>query len=142
VRLGEGFGLQLEPVERLVLQDMPNLVDAAGDAGGRLDYSAHPDDAEADARYRDLTSDSLNDLRQADRSRFESVVSGAGVSGEDVEAFMRLVGEARIVLAARLGIEDDGWEAEADPTLNPEIALLGWLGYLQDAAVEALSALL
>ena len=121
---------------------MPNLLDAAGDADGRLNYSAHPDDAEADARYRDLTADSLTDLRHADRARFDGVVSGDDVSDEDVEAFMRLVGEARIALAARLGIEDDGWEAESDPTSDPEVALLGWLGYLQDAAVEALSALL
>ena len=60
---------------------------------------------------------------------------------EDLEAFMRVVGEARLVLAARLGIEDDGWELEARPD-DPEMALLGLLGWVQDSAVGFLTSLL
>ena len=55
---------------------------------------------------------------------------------------MRVIGEARLVLASRMGITDDGWEAELERGNDPELALLGWLGYLQDAAVETLSELL
>ena len=50
---------------------------------------------------------------------------------------MRVIGEARLVLAARLGITEDGWEDDADP----EMALLGYLGYLQDGLVGVLSDL-
>ena len=53
-----------------------------------------------------------------------------------------MIGEARLVLADRLGIEDDGWEAETELQSDPELVLLGWLGYLQDAAVGVLSELL
>jgi hypothetical protein len=51
---------------------------------------------------------------------------------------MRVVGEARIVLAGRLGIEEDGWEETASIE-DPEVAMLHYLGYLQESLVEALS---
>ena len=52
---------------------------------------------------------------------------------------MRVVGEARIILAARLGIVEDGWEQDVESSRDPEMALLGYLGYLQDALVGVLS---
>ena len=120
-----------------MLRTVPGILDDGGDAGGRLDYTAHPDDPDADRRYRDLVAGSLEDLRRADRSVFDAVVAGDEVAPETVEAFMRVIGEARLVLAARLGVEDDGWEYDAPD--DPEMAMLGWLGWLQDAAIAALS---
>ncbi len=139
---GDAISLRLDPREVAVLATIPMLLDTGDDAEGRLSYVAHPDDDDADARYQSLVAGSLDDLRSADRTRFERVVAGDPVPAEDVEGFMRVVGEARLVLAARLGIEDDGWEASSDATTDPEIALLGWLGYLQDAAVGVLMRLL
>lgn len=133
--------LRLGADERGVLHGVPLLLEAGGDSTGRLDYRAHPDDAAAEAKYRSLVSGQLDDLRATDRKAFARVLDGGPVSPEDVEAFMRVVGEARIVLAARLGIEVDGWEAEIDET-NPEMAWLSWLGYLQDSAVVVLSEFL
>lgn len=140
-RSGDEFVLVLDPNERSVLQQMPELL-AGDDAGGRLSYVAHSDDPDADARYQELVSDDLAGLRRADRNRLEAVLGGETIGPEDVEAFMRVIGEVRLVLAARLGIEDDGWEADLGAESDPELALLGWLGYLQDAAVGALTDLL
>jgi hypothetical protein len=134
------YRLRLELPELAVLRSVPAILKAGGDADGRLAYRAHADDEAAEARYQELVADSLDGLRRADRSGFERVVEGESVPAEDVEAFMRVVGEARIVLAGRLGITDDGWEEEADPSSDPELAMLGWLGYLQDAAVRVLTA--
>lgn len=131
--------LEVGAPERRVLASVPVLIETAGDAGGRLDYSAHPHDAEADARYRDLVGDDLSALRRQDLTEFEGLVGGASSSFDGLEAFMRVVGDARIVLAQRLGIDDEGWEAELDPRSDPEVALLAWLGYLQDEAVAVLS---
>jgi hypothetical protein len=128
--------------EKGVLRSVPTLLDIGGDADGRLAYSPHPDDEDAAAKYRDLVGDDLAQMRRVDRAAFEEVLEGESEQPETIEAFMRVIGEARIVLADRLGIEDDGWESEMDMRSDPELALLGWLGYLQDAAVEALSDLL
>ena len=127
--------------EKDVLRSVPTLLEIGGDAEGRLDYTPHPDDEEAATRYRDLVGDDLAQMRRADQATLEMVLDGESGPPETIEAFMRVIGEARIVLAGRLGIEDDGWESEMDMQADPELALLGWLGYLQDAAVETLSEL-
>jgi hypothetical protein len=136
-----GIQLTVEADEQGVLRSVPTLLQG-DDAGGRLDYTPHPDDPAADAEYRELIGDDLNRLRREDRDSFDEFVAGEPGSPETLEAFMRVIGEARLVLADRLGIEDDGWEAEAELQSDPELALLGWLGYLQDAAVGVLSELL
>lgn len=140
-RVGDGYRLRLRFVERSVLRSVPGILDTGGDAGGRLDYTAHPDEPSADRRYRELVAGSLDELRSDDRAGFRSVVAGDPVSPDQIEAFLRVVGEARIILAARLGIEEDGWEYGASPG-DPDMALLGWLGWLQESAVAVLSELL
>ncbi len=133
IRLSVGVG------EQTALRSVPALLDVGGESQGRLDYTTHPDDPSAEARYRDLIGEDLTELRRADRRVFDEFIAGEPGSPEILEAFMRVIGESRLVLADLLGIEDDGWESEADMRSDPELALLGWLGYLQDAAVEVLS---
>jgi hypothetical protein len=136
-----GIQLSVGTNEQRVLRSVPTLLQSRDDAGGRLDYTPHPDDPAADAEYRELIGDDLTHLRMEDRQSFNDLVAGEPGTPETLEAFMRVIGEVRLVLAGRLGIEDDGWEAEADMQSDPELALLGWLGYLQDEAVGVLSEL-
>lgn len=138
-RDGDKVAVRLSAGEIAVLEDLPELIARDGDAGGRLSYTAHPDDAEAESRYRDLIGDDLDRLRSADRSTFVAGLEGREITLEEAEAWMRVVGEARIALAARLGIVEDGWEQDAESSRDPEMALLGYLGYLQDALVGVLS---
>jgi len=135
---GSSIRFDIDAPEASLLRQLPDLVER-DDAGGRLSYVAHPDDPEADRRYQELVSSSLDDLRTADRAVYGTVLSGEAVGVDEVEAFMRVVGEARLVLASRIGIDHDGWEEDLDPRRDPEVALLSWLGYLQDAAVDVLS---
>ncbi len=139
---GDEIRLEVGSRERDALRSATALLDIGGDAGGRLDYTAHPDDPKADAGYRELVGDDLDHLRQLDRGVFDDFAAGAPGSPATVEAFMRVIGEARLVLADRLGIEDDGWEAEMDIRSDPELALMAWLGSLQEAAVGVLNELL
>lgn len=134
-----GVRLRLTDPELEVLRSVPRLLATEGDAGGRLDYSAHPGDPEADRRYRDLVGNDLDRLRAEDRTVFDRMLRGEAVTPEEAEAFMRVIGEGRLALAARLGIEADGWEDGLAATTDPEMAMLGWLGYLQDAMVGVLS---
>lgn len=137
-RRGAEVRVRLDPEARDVLATLPELLARSGNAGGRLTYRVHPEDTAAEERYRDLVGDALGDLRNADRTAFARGVGESTISLEDAEVWMRVIGEARLALAAMLGIEKDGWENDADPRQSPEMALLSYLGYLQDRLVSVL----
>jgi len=137
-RRGAEVRVRLDPEARDVLATLPELLARSGNAGGRLTYRVHPKDTTAEERYRDLVGDALDDLRNADRTAFARGVGESTISLEDAEVWMRVIGEARLALAAMLGIEKDGWENDADPRQSPEMALLSYLGYLQDRLVSVL----
>jgi len=139
LRSGSTVEVRLSDSEISVLADLPELISREGDADGRLAYVAHADNPAAEERYRDLIGDDLDRLRAADRSAFTKALGTTSLTLEEAEAWMRVIGEARIVLAGRLGITEDGWEEEAANTRDPEMALLGYLGYLQEGLIGALS---
>lgn len=141
VKAGE-IRLSIGAEEQGALRSVPALLDGRGEAEGRLNYTAHPDDSSAELRYRELIGEDLTQLRKVDRSAFDRIIAGEPVPPETLEAFLRVIGESRLVLAGLLGIEDDGWDLEPNMRSDPELALLGWLGYLQDAAVEVLNEFL
>lgn len=139
VRSDGGLVLGLEQHDRRAVDVVvAALLDDAGTTTARLDYVTHPDDDAAEHRFRELIGTDLDDLRRLDREGFSAVVAGAVVGTEEIAAFMRVVGEARLVLAGQIGITTDGWES--DESDDPRVALLGLLGWLQDAAVAALSS--
>jgi len=134
---GGAVRVRLSGPERAALAGIPEIIEAAGGADGRFEYRAHPDDPGADRRYQELVGDDLDSLRTADRKAFRSAIHADSLEPEQAEAMMRVIGEARIVLAIRLGLEEDGWE-ETAPIEDPEVAMLHYLGHLQDALVEVL----
>ncbi len=138
VRRGDTIRVRLPEDAREMLAALPDLLAAAGDAGGRLDYRVHPADPAAEARYRDLVGDSLDSLRVDDRALMAANVAATTIGLDEAESWMRVIGEARLALAARLGISEDGWETASDPSSDPELALLHYLGFLQDRLVAIL----
>jgi hypothetical protein len=138
-RSGAGIRVRLSTEERAVLATLPDVIASVDDAGGRFDYRAHPDDPEAEDRYRDLVGDDLSSGREADRRRYAETLAESIIEPDTAEAWMRVVGDARLALAHRLGIESDGWEAHHDPSASPDAALLAYLGYIQDALVRTLT---
>jgi hypothetical protein len=138
-RSGSLVRVRLSDEERAILASVPAIISDAGDAGGRFDYRAHADDAEAEGRYRDLIAGSLETMRAEDREQFLCTLGEASIDLETAEAWMRVIGDARLVLAGRLGIEEDGWEESTDPATDPDVALITYLGFIQDELVTALS---
>jgi hypothetical protein len=130
--------VRLSSAERDAISGIPEIIEAAGAADGRFEYQAHPEDAAADRRYHELIGDDLDKLRSADREAFRGAIQAESLEPEQAEAMMRVIGEARIVLAQRLGFEEDGWE-ETALIEDPEVAMLHYLGYLQDALVAVLA---
>lgn len=142
-RDGDHVAMDLSDEERNVLRLVPELLSDVrpSDPGAdRLRYVAHPEDEEAEQRYQDLVGDALDAARREDRVAFASTIDAETMGVEQAEAWMRVVGEARLLLAGRLEITDDGWEERIEPAAGPEMAILAFLGYVQDALVGALSA--
>ncbi len=135
------LGEQERRVAALALQILEDLdIDRSDDpAVERLSYRAHPDDPEADDRFRSLTAGLLEEARAEDRRRFADTLRKDLLDFEEAEAWTRVIGEARLVLASRLNITEDGWETDVEPEgAPPQMLLLHVLGQVQDGLVHAL----
>lgn len=130
--------VHLSDLERTALAALPDMLAGGGDAGGRLAYVAHPDDEDADDRYRELIGTSLDEARREDRAVFLSGLGRDRIEAEEAGAWLRVIGEARLLLAHALGVEEDGWEEDTRAGEDAEMALLLYLGHLQDRLVEVL----
>jgi hypothetical protein len=145
VRRGDHIEVLIGDDERRLLSLALRILEDVGGvddpAAGRLDYSAHPDDPDADRRYRDLTAGMLDDARQEDRAELAASLRESQISSGQAEAWMRVVGEARLALGARAGLDEDGWEERLSSRDEPppaEVILVDLLGRIQDGLVAAL----
>jgi len=113
--------------------------DPADPAARRLRYRAHAADARAEAAFRELTAGSLRADRLADRGRFAASLQRGTLGAEDAGSWLRVLSEARLALAARLGIAREG-EAPADPRGSAARSLLHLYGCVQDELAGLLLA--
>ena len=116
----------------------------------RLLPDAYPDDPEASAEFRRFTADGLVELKLANASALLASIGAAAASGTasgpatlrldppTVQAWLRSLGDLRLTIAVRIGIEQDGDEGTPG---DPLADLYDWLGYLQGSLVDALDAL-
>jgi len=136
-RSRKGIAVNLTHAERALLATLPELVVEGGDAGGRLAYQAHTADAPTEEAYQTLVGDSLDTARADDRKTLASTLEEAVLDENTALAWMRVVGDARIVLAHRLGIDRDGWEETIDRS-SSDAVLISYLGFIQDSLVSVL----
>ncbi len=138
--------LTMNPQEADALLVVPQLLESADvtDAdpvAERLNQTPYPDDREASGEFRRLMAEEMTQSRAADRSAFSLTVEqsphGVTMSVGEAEAWLRVLAEARLVLAGRLGISRDGWEDELSDA-DPSVALLHYLGWLQQSLAETL----
>ena len=145
---GEGrISLQLDPAESAFLADMVRMLETVGEIEGdpaekRLNVPAYLGDAEAAAEWRRLVGDQIEDGRARDREVLRAVVEDEGTVDLDpdrAEAILRTVNEARLVLAARLGIEveSDYEQLDAGGTVA-----LHYLGLFIEDLTDELSRML
>lgn len=140
--------IDLEPGAWALLRTLPSLLGSVGAAADdpavrRLSLPAYPGDPSAQEEFDRYVGPELETARTADRETFAAAVdAGERLSIEEAEAWLRVIGEARLVVAARKGIqiEDESWE---DRVLeDPDLGLVAFLGYLQDGIVGALNTAL
>ena len=115
-----------EAFEQLVIDELDLLPDA------------YRGDDTAASEHRQLTELGLVDRKVANaRAVIESLEGGTLVTLDPagVQSWLRHLTDLRLVLAARLQIEDDGDEGTGDDRM---LDLYDWLGYLQGTLVECL----
>ncbi len=123
-----------------LLELLADVGSAAGDpAAARLDPVVYPDDPLAEEEYRRLMRSEIDEARVADRSAYQMVLESKGdvtMSFPEAEAVMRVVGEGRLALAARLGIRVEGDTETLD---KDDRSALDYLAYVQGNLIEVLS---
>jgi hypothetical protein len=137
--------LQLSADECRLLRDLARqlpTVLTSGDADPALERllpSAYPDDAAAAAEFRTFTRSGLLERKLTNAGRVAATLPGeSGVSeltASDGQAWLRTLTDLRLVLATRLGIEDDDDEGAPDELLR---AVYDWLAFLQDSLLAVL----
>ena len=133
----------LPAAERAFLTDVLGMLGSIGDepddpGAARINPPAYLGDDEAAAEWRRLMGSQLEDSRSRDREALARIIELGEAALEPSEALsvLRVVNEARLVLAARLGVEvPDDYE---DLDLGSSIAL-HVLGVLVEDLAEALS---
>ncbi|MDH3307795.1 MAG: DUF2017 family protein [Acidimicrobiia bacterium] len=140
-----GVRMELAEWQVTLLGKIPNMLAEARDDPS-FPTSAYPDDEHADAEFRRLMAAEWAQARSLDRAIVERTlkVAGGGVvlSMPEADAWMRVLGEARLLIAARLGIEEPGWDRDGAIEESPDLALLHYLSWMHGGLVDVLSDLI
>ena len=141
-----GYRLRLPPEERALLASLPaqlREVLHTDDPGlRRLFPPAYADDAEADDEYRRLMREELLQGKLAALRVVEESAYAEHLTAEDLEGWLGALESLRLYLGTQLDVSEATYAEELDPDdpSAPALALYGYLSWLQEQAVEALSA--
>jgi hypothetical protein len=133
-------------VLRLVPQLLAGVGESAADpAADRLTPQVHPDDPERSEEFRRLAADMIQGTRESDADALaaglDRIAAGGTLSFEEAAGWVRALAHARVILGARLGIEEDGWEADRAMAVgDTRIGVLQLLGQVQDDLVAVLTS--
>ncbi len=143
---GGDFLLRLPEEERDVLRALPGqlraLLDTDDPSLARLFPPAYPDDPEADAAYERLVRNELLAGRLEALRVLEATVDSERLDEAELTAWLGALNDLRLVLGTRLGVTEETYLVPVSPgnPRAPELALFGYLSWLQEQAVEALAA--
>ena len=144
-RSGE-FELRLPDAERALLRELPSqmreILDTEDPVLDRLFPAAYPDDEEHEAQFREMVRDDLRRGRRQAQSVMERTLDAERVSEEELLAWLSTINDARIVLGTRLDVTEELDISDIDDRdpRAPMYAAYGYLTWLEEQAVEALSA--
>jgi hypothetical protein len=140
-------GQVVDPLDALVGIPVGTPQLPADPALARLLPDAYPDDPEAAAEFRRYTETSLRAEKREAAERVLGMLQRGRrfrLTDEEAQAWLTLLTDARLVLATRLGIQDEEEAAalerlsRSDP--RAQLAgLYGWLGWVQETLVHAVA---
>jgi hypothetical protein len=140
----DGILVTLTPDDLDLLSQLPEFLNSLGDpvedpAAARLQAPVYSEDHAASEEWWRLMVDEFRESRAADRSAFELILEAASAgtvaSVAEAEAFMRVLNESRLALAARLGVEEEG---DMERLEEDDRGALDYLASLQQLLVVAL----
>ena len=141
-----GYRLRLPPEERELLRSLPRqlrgVMQTDDPSLRRLFPPAYPEDREADDEFRRLMRDDLLEGKLAALRVVEETAGAEHLSGEQLEGWLGALESLRLYLGTQLDISEGTFGEELDPAdpAAPALALYGYLSWLQEEAVAALSA--
>ncbi len=141
-----GYRLRLPQEERALLATLPaqlrEVMQTDDPSLRRLFPPAYADDAEADDEYRRLMREELLEGKLAALRVVEESAYAEHLTEEDLEGWLGALESLRLYLGTQLDVSEATYAEELDPDdpSAPALALYGYLSWLQEQAVEALSA--
>jgi hypothetical protein len=141
-----GYRLRLPPEERELLQSLPkqmrDVLRTDDPALRRLFPSAYTDDTEADEEFRRLMREELLEGKLAALRIVEETAGADHLTGQQLEGWLGALESLRLYLGTQLDITEAVYERDVDPDdpAAPALALYGYLSWLQEEAVAALSS--
>ena len=94
------------------------------------------DDAEDEHAYRELAGDELLNGRRQALDLLAETARADRLSAEEADAWLRALNDLRLVLGTRLDVQEG---TLLDQPQTPELAIYGYLSWLQEQLVAALS---
>jgi hypothetical protein len=131
-----------ERERRILVHIVDELAEELGSAA-RTSPRAY-DDPQMEQEYARYVRPEVETTRRADidalRSSIESAQGTLRLDEETALGWLRALNHLRLVAAARVGIEQDGWEESLDGEAaeSDDYAVLVTLGWLQDSIIAAL----
>ncbi|MCP3993607.1 MAG: DUF2017 family protein [bacterium] len=138
-----GIEISLMRPEIALLERLGSLLSGAGvekddPARERLFPKIYLDDNNASREFERLAGKEYVEVRSVDREAFNRGLKSAcedtlTLTLDEAGAWVRVIGEARIVLAARRGFFEKGLPEQ--PVDDPEVAFVMFLGIIQEELV-------
>jgi len=138
VRLGED--------ERRLLASLPaqlaTLVEAEPEDPWlqRLFPTAYPKDPDREDEWRLLMSVDLHDRRRAQLATLAETAGATSLTEDELLTWSQALNDLRLYLGTRLDLAEETTDADFEDEHDRDLFLLySWLGYVQEAVIEALS---
>jgi hypothetical protein len=136
-----GVLLRLSPEERALIAALASdlraqLEDSFDDPSFRRLFPPAYEDAENEGAYRDSAGDELLDGRRQALEVLVATARADRLSAQEADAWLRALNDLRLVLGTRLDVQED---ALLEGPQSPELALYGYLSWVQEQLVAALA---
>ncbi len=140
-----GYRLRLPTEERELLRSLPaqlrEVLETDDPSLRRLFPPAYADDPEAEDEFRRLMRDELLEGKLAALRIVEETAGANHLTGEQLEGWLGALESLRLYLGTQLDVTEETYDLvlHPDDPSAPALALYGYLSWLQEQAVAALS---
>jgi hypothetical protein len=141
-----GYRLLLPPEERELLGSLPaqlrEVLQTDDPSLRRFFPPAYADDPEAEDEFRRLMQGELLEGKLAALRVVEETAAAEHLTHEQLEGWLGAIESLRLYLGTQLDVTEESYDHVLDPNdpNAPAFALYGYLSWLQEEAVAALSS--